>query len=148
VRLGIDPRAISVVGSASLGFSLNPNKDFKSFDADSDVDVAVVSHRTFEWAWEHLRTLGANRLGMTVEAQRAVDRHRRGYVFDGTIATDFIVQYLPFGADWLKAFSHMAGLPPTESRDIKARIYRDFDSLRQYQLRGVLGARTNLEASV
>jgi hypothetical protein len=31
VRLGIDPRAIAIVGSATLGFSLNPDKGFKRF---------------------------------------------------------------------------------------------------------------------
>jgi hypothetical protein len=147
IRLGIDPRAIALVGSAGLGFSLNPDKSFKAFDASSDVDVAVVSHRVFEFAWEHLRKLGAQQLSMSIEAQNAIKAHKRNYVFNGTIATDFILQYLPFASQWLPAFAHMAGVPPTENREIKARIYRDFESLREYQLRSVLAARTSLETS-
>jgi hypothetical protein len=147
-RLSIDPRAVAIVGSASLGFSLNPDKNLKKFDDTSDVDVAVVSYRHFEAAWDHLRKLGAALTAMTVEAQNAVQAHRRRYVFDGTIATDFILQYLPFAAEWLPAFAHMAGVAPTENRDIRARIYRDFDSLREYQLGGVLAARAHLEESV
>jgi hypothetical protein len=143
-RLEIDPRAIAVVGSAALGFSLNPNKALRAFDDASDVDVAVVSHRHFEAAWDHLRSKGFQAL-KSVEAQNAVKAHRRIYIFNGTIATDYLLQYLPFARQWLGAFAYMAGLAPTESRDIKARIYRDFDSLREYQLRGVLAARTYLE---
>jgi hypothetical protein len=148
LRLSIDARAVAVVGSASLGFSLNPGKNLKKFDEDSDVDVAVVSYRHFEAAWDHLRKLSAGITAMTVEAQRAVQEHRRRYVFDGTIATDFILQYLPFAAQWIPGFAYMAGVTPTENRDIRARIYRDFDSLREYQLGGVLAARARLEEIV
>lgn len=145
-RLEIDPRAIAIVGSASLGFSLNPDKNLKTFDKKSDVDVAVVSYRHFEAAWEHLRGLSIPLLS-SVEAQNAVKAHQSGYIFNCTIATDFILEFLPFAPQWLKAFTHMAGVPPTEGREIKARIYRDFDSLRQYQLGGVLAARTHLEGT-
>jgi hypothetical protein len=147
-RLSIDPRAIAIVGSAGLGFSLNPDKSFKAFDGSSDVDVAVVSYRHFEMAWDHLRALSTQLTSVSSEAQTAIKSHRSGYIFDGTIATDFLLQYLPFARDWLPAFSHMAGVVPTEGRDIRARIYRDFDSLRAYQLRGVLAARTHLEEHV
>lgn len=34
-KLRIDARDIIITGSASLGFSLNPNKNFKSFDKKS-----------------------------------------------------------------------------------------------------------------
>lgn len=37
-KLRIDARDIIITGSASLGFSLNPNKNFKSFDKKSDID--------------------------------------------------------------------------------------------------------------
>ena len=40
-KLRIDARDIIITGSASLGFSLNPNKNFKSFDKKSDIDVIV-----------------------------------------------------------------------------------------------------------
>ncbi len=148
VRLAIDPRAIAIVGSASLGFSLNPDKSFKAFDDSSDVDVAVVSYRFFESAWDHLRRLGAQKLAMSVPGQNAVKAHQTNYVFNGTIATDFILEYLPFAAQWLPAFAYMSGLQPTEGRDIRARIYRDFDSLREYQLRGVVAARAHLDQNV
>lgn len=40
-KLRIDARDIIITGSASLGFSLNPNKNFKSFDKKSDIDISI-----------------------------------------------------------------------------------------------------------
>ncbi len=41
-KLRIDARDIIITGSASLGFSLNPNKNFKSFDKKSDIDISIM----------------------------------------------------------------------------------------------------------
>ena len=144
-RLEIDPRAICVVGSAGLGISLNPENQLRAFKSDSDVDVAVVSHRHFEIAWHHLRQLGVGILDMGPEARNALRLHRERHIFDGTIATDFILALLPFAQQWVPAFAHMAGIDPTAGREVRARIYRDFDALRLYQRRGVVTARAYLE---
>jgi hypothetical protein len=143
-RIDVDPRAIALVGSSMVGISLNPDKNFKQFDADSDIDVAVVSDHHFDSAWRLLRTAHASILTMPVEAQNAIRRHRKGYVFDGAIATDFVLAYLPFAGAWLPAFSHMGTIAPTSGFDVKARIYRDFDCLRAYQLKGIKHAQASL----
>jgi hypothetical protein len=144
-RLDIDPRAICLVGSAVVGISLNPNKGLKPFDESSDVDVAVVSNRYFELAWHHLRKLRIQKLEMPAESLSALKAHRERFIFDGTIATDSILPFLPFAITWVPALSDMAGIPPTEGREINARIDRDFESLGEYQLRSVIRARAALE---
>lgn len=53
-KLRIDARDIIITGSASLGFSLNPNKNFKSFDKKSDIDISIISHHYFDVAWHDL----------------------------------------------------------------------------------------------
>lgn len=58
----VDPACLTVVGSAAVGYSLNPIKNFKAFDEQSDVDVAVVSHYHFTVAWRYLRTNSARRM--------------------------------------------------------------------------------------
>jgi hypothetical protein len=57
-ELGVDPISTVVVGSASLGYSLSPQKFGRKFNKTSDIDVAVVSHRHFEEAWRWVRELG------------------------------------------------------------------------------------------
>jgi hypothetical protein len=136
-KIGVDPCAIVLTGSAGVGFSLNPNKGFKVFDNRSDIDVAVVSSYHFEIAWRYLRSLGSDYHRLGPGARRSVDDHKSKYVYFGTIATDQILAHLPFGKEWLIALSDMAALSPTEDREIKARVYRDFDSLRGYQVSNV-----------
>ena len=47
-RLCVEPKGISLAGSARLGSSLSPRKRGKSFDTWSDLDLFVVSARLFE----------------------------------------------------------------------------------------------------
>lgn len=140
----VDPRAITLVGSASVGVSLSPNKIGKAFHDSSDIDVAVISHRFFETAWHFLRDPGVYQLRMTPASLAALSKHSHSKVFYGEIATDRILGYLPFAKPWLSALSAMSRVAPTLGRDVKVRIYRDFESLRQYQLLGV----TNAQASM
>ena len=58
-RLNVDPCSIFLIGTACTGISLNPFKDYKAFDADSDVDVAIVSNYHFELGWRAFREIGA-----------------------------------------------------------------------------------------
>lgn len=48
IRLSIDPKDISITGSARIGQSLSPQKIGKLFDANSDLDIFVVSDDLFE----------------------------------------------------------------------------------------------------
>jgi hypothetical protein len=145
-RIEVDPRAISFTGSAGVGISLNPAKSLKAFNADSDVDIAVVSFHHFDVAWRSLRSLSsASRLALSKRQRESHKSHERNYIYWGTIATDRLLEILPFAKPWVTALSYMAGLDPTQGREINARIYRDFESLRAYQLRSVEIARNQLE---
>lgn len=145
-RIEVDPRAIAIIGSAGVGISLNPRKSLRQFASTSDIDVAVVSHHHFDLAWRFLRTMSTStRLSLTPRQRAAARDHQHRLIYWGTIAADQLLEVLPFSTPWLQAFSYMAGVDPTSDRDIKARIYRDFESLRAYQLRSVEQARTGLQ---
>ena len=73
--------------------------------------------------------------------------HQKSYVFSGTIATDIILPVLPFGAVWQAALDRMAKLPPTVGRDVKLRIYKDYDALRHYQAMGIERLRNDLTSA-
>ncbi len=98
-ELGVDSQAITLVGSASLGFSLNPNKNYKPFDEKSDVDVAVISGYYFDISWHHLRNLGSRRYYSLSPAQKnSVADHTNRLIYWGTIATDRLLPIFPYSA--------------------------------------------------
>lgn len=134
-KLGIDSCSVVFVGSSCTGFSLNPAKDFKVFDEQSDIDIAIVSYYYFNVAWRWLRQQDATLL--KGYAKKAYWSHRNFYIFDGTIATDKILDYLPFGAQWKKVIEELKQEPEFKDREIHIRLYQDHKALVDYHVRNV-----------
>jgi hypothetical protein len=132
----VDPLNITIIGSGGIGFSLNPHKDFRPFSDKSDIDVAVVSEYHFAIAWRALRALKLPDV-RTFKDREAVKEHRTNYIYWGVIATDKVLHYLPFVRPWTEAVASMTGERPTEEREIKIRLYRDYDALRSYHMNGL-----------
>lgn len=142
--LEVDSACITVVGSAAVGVSLSPHKNFRAFDAHSDVDVAVISHYHFTQSWRYLRMNLTRRLSVDQRTRNAWDEHVSKYIYWGTIATDRLLGVLPFGRQWLDAKKTMAMLEPSVGRDVNLRIYVDYESLRAYQLNSIKQAHESL----
>jgi hypothetical protein len=138
-EIAVDPFSIVVVGSAALGFSLSPKKGLSPFGERSDIDVAVVSPTHFDTAWRWLRNLGSPRLlGHGSFERGIVDWHRKNLVFDGAIATtDELLSRLEFGPSWKAALGRAGNREPTVGRNVKVRVYRDFESLRAYHVANI-----------
>ena len=130
--LGVDSCSIIFVGSSSTGFSLSPHKQFKIFDKDSDIDIAVISHYLFDVAWHTIRNIDPNT--QTADTNISLKDHRTRLIYWGTIATDRILGLLPFGQKWLKAINEIKKDGFFEDRDISFRLYRDHESLRAYHI--------------
>jgi hypothetical protein len=141
--IDVDPLNIAIIGSGGIGFSLNPHKDFKPFSETSDIDVAVISEHYFALSWRALRVLKLPDV-RTYKDREAVKEHRTKYIYWGTIATDRVLYYLPFVRPWTEAIAAMAGERPTEEREIKIRLYRDYDALRAYHMNGLQALAANL----
>lgn len=144
VRLGIDPREITLTGSACVGFSLSPGKLLKPFNEASDVDVAIVSDWHFSEAWHRLRSIDPVMEQLSPTQAAALAAHQTRFVYWGCIATDRVLSLLPFAAQWLGGLTYMSGVAPTEGRKINARIYKDFRALAGYQARSVMALRAEL----
>ena len=145
--LGIDAHSIHLVGSAAVGVSLNPYKNLKPYDEDSDVDVAVLSARHFENAWHTLREMTPSELfRLSRPAQLDIKEHAPTYVYFGSIATERILSVLSFGPRWAGALEKARQRQPTLDRDVKIRLYRDIDSLRRYQIRSIRKVREIMAA--
>ena len=143
-KLGIDIASILLVGSGCVGISLNPDKNYKLFDSTSDIDVAIVSDYYFSEAWKCLRNLGSRIYTLQQREKQIVEEHVRKYIYWGTITTDWILPLFPFNKIWQQALSEMAKVHPTENREIKIRLYKDFESLRGYHINHFRNIRNSL----
>jgi hypothetical protein len=132
--INVDPKDIVIIGSAGLGFSLNPYKNFKVFDEKSDIDIAIISHYHFDIAWFALRHLGTKRLRLTPKESASLNDHVNRLIYWGTIATDKLLHFLPFCIEWQQAIDKMQKSYAVFKREINFRIYNDYDSLRSYTL--------------
>ena len=135
--LGVDASALLITGSAAFGMSLNPNKNYRYFDDESDIDVAVVSDYHFSEGWRTLRNIGPAFHNMPPRVKQSINDHVERYIYWGTIATDKLLHLFPYGKQWAQALDAIAKINPTRGRVVKARVYRDFDSLRAYQVNNI-----------
>lgn len=133
-KIGVDGKAIVFTGSSSVGFSLNPDKNLRAFTDKSDIDVAIISQHYFDLSWHFLRNVGTKRYSYSKKVKDSIDDHRNRLIYWGTIATDKIIQILPFGEKWISALNEMSLIEPTKDRTINLRIYQDFEALRAYHL--------------
>jgi hypothetical protein len=141
-KLEVDPSEIRITGSAAVGISLHPQKNFRNFGPDSDIDIAVISEHHFNTAWRCLRNLRSKRHGFPPATKQSIQDHVNKYIYWGTIATDKIINILPFGREWSSGLHEMRSVDPTKNRVLKARIYKDFDSLRSYHTNNLSNLRT------
>ena len=139
-KIKIDPSDIIITGSANLGFSLNPNKNFKEFDHISDVDICIFSEYYFTIAWHDLLNLSL--VGLSNKMNTVVKEHRNRYIYWGTIATDQILPLLSFGRTWARIIPQMSKYKPLGDHEIHFRIYRDRHSFRSYLLTSIENRRT------
>jgi len=145
-KLGVDPYSIIVVGSANIGFSLNPEKNWISFNDESDIDIAIISNDYFEQAWHFLKNMKpSERYRLSKEMQEAIKSHESNYIYWGAIAADLVLGVLPFGEKWLSGIGELNKELPL-GHTIGLRIYKDIESLRDYTIRTLKKLRTRITA--
>lgn len=134
-KLNIDPSDIIITGSANLGISLNPYKNFKVFNQQSDIDICIFSEYYFSVAWHDLLNLSFK--GQNYKMINAIKDHTSRLIYWGTIATEQILPVLSFGSQWGRIIPQMSKYQALEDYDIHFRIYRDRQSFRRYLLTSI-----------
>ncbi|MFD5570380.1 hypothetical protein [Streptomyces cadmiisoli] len=136
-ELGVDPIAVQLVGSARLGYSMNPKKEYRKFHRDSDLDIAVISPELFEKAWAELREIIEDEFFFEDKDDL------RKLVFEECIALDIVLPRLSFGEQWSRSrdlFVQDLGAA-FRNCEVNYRLYRNHASLRSYQVKNVNIAR-------
>ena len=141
-EIDIDPSDLLITGSACLGISFNPYKNFKSFDQNSDIDICIFSEYYFTVAWREL--LNQSMVGLKSSVQNAIKKHRETYIYWGTIATDIILPVLSFGPKWARIIPKISIIKELEGHEIHFRIYKDRQAFRRYLLQTLSNRKTAL----
>jgi len=51
-KFNVPPRNVCLTGSGKLGYSLDPDADYRPFDREeSDLDIVIISHDLYESFW-------------------------------------------------------------------------------------------------
>lgn len=140
---------IKVVGSAKIGFSLNPDNFPRAFLDSSDIDVLVVNEALFDRIWMTLLEWHYPRRLMQlgrVEGEWA--QLRRKEIYFGWIIPDEIrYEGLSFphvlkplrdiSAQWFNAFQSLSLYPEFAARTISGRLYRSWAHALRYHVDGL-----------
>jgi hypothetical protein len=138
--LSVGSASVFIVGSAKLGYRFSPhnrNELFRPFGNSSDVDVAILSNKMFEYFWYQLRErqqTSAN-IFFTRQYRRLTDSTFRGFFNSFHIeAIDGVkVEWIQMFADTTKKLQDSLGI----SHKISYRIYRHWEDFEQYQTNGI-----------
>lgn len=140
---------IRVVGSAKMGFSLNPDNFPRGFSDTSDIDVIVVNEELFDriWMtlleWQYPRRLV--QLGH-VEGEWAQRRRKDIYWgwlvpseirYDGLSFPDVLRPLRDISAQWFNAFQSLSLYPDFAARTISGRLYRSWEHALRYHVDGL-----------
>ncbi|WP_306148914.1 MULTISPECIES: hypothetical protein [unclassified Roseibium] len=143
-ELGIHSENVSLVGSSKYGYSLSPKpeKYFRPFNEDSDLDVVIVDDELFVTTWEAFREAYYN--GYTwIKGRHQSDVFRRFVVL---LAEErYNTSYLRNIARMLDQMAVQVGLRTGISRSLKYRIYADWDAALSYHAFGIETLQRKLE---
>lgn len=53
-KFDVHPNDVIVVGSAKMGFSIAPDKRYREFSEESDIDLVIISNALFEALWKKI----------------------------------------------------------------------------------------------
>ncbi len=152
-------QSIKVVGSAKIGFSLNPDNFPRGFSDTSDIDVIVVNEDLFDRVWMTLLEWHYPRrlvdLGR-VEGNWA--RLRRKEIYWGwLVPTEIRYEGLSFpstlkplrdiSAQWFNAFQSLSLYPQFAARSISGRLYRTWNHALRYHIDGLRQIHDRIVAS-
>jgi hypothetical protein len=148
-RIQTSPENIRVVGSAKLGFSLNPDTFSRIYTDDSDIDVIIVDDRLFDAVWHSmLRWNYPRRLDRLIAPDFQFRRARLQELYWGWFRPDRVdfahvsyvsllrlIQDLKFR--WFDAFRSLSRHQEFARRDVSGRLYRTWDLARLYHEHGL-----------
>jgi cobyrinic acid a,c-diamide synthase len=138
----IHPNEVMMIGSGKLGFSIAPNKDWNSFNSDSDLDMAIISEKAFNFFWDELLSFNIDIKVRTVEDEKKYNKFLK-YFFKGWIRPDLFPFNFEGKSKWFNFFDELShDFFRFGEHKISAGLYRDFKSFEFYHQDNIRRLRT------
>ncbi len=137
----INANEVLLVGSAKLGFSIAPHKQYRHFGDSSDLDVAIVSSDLFDKFWKAVYSLWKQKVFWENE------NDFKKYLFQGWIRPDKLPNAKSFkmGDDWWDYFRELTKSNRFGPYKITGALYKDWDYLQGYQNFSVQNCKDKLQ---
>jgi hypothetical protein len=124
--LEVEPGQVGLIGSAKLGYSLNPEHLLRRFRPESDIDLVVVAPDLFDECVLELRQRSSEIQLAGVDERRRL-RKTREHIPDGFLRPD----QLPMACGLMKKwFPRLAGPfenEPAKSHSVKAWLFKSWE---------------------
>lgn len=147
-NFNISFHSVQIVGSAKMGVSLSPNKLLKPFhsasdnEKTSDIDIAIVSEKIFNYFWDKLRR-SEEKVYQKKNYTNIAKSIYRGYINDKDLT------YVKDVNEYLRQLISPINLKLQDEigfvHPISYRLYRSWEDLEEYQLIGIARAKRTLE---
>ncbi len=157
--MDVSQQNVVIVGSAKVGFSLNPDVFPRAFSETSDIDVIVVSEDLFDRIWMTLLEWHYPRRGVNLgQVEGGWARLRRKDVYWGWLEPDQIhYEGLSFpnvlrplrdiSVKWFNAFQSLSLYPELAAHRVSGRLYRTWDHALHYHADGLRQIRDRIIAA-
>ena len=148
----LHPSAVIVVGSCRTGFSIARKEHkarYRPFDAESDIDVAVVSADLFDEFWDATFTGQSSPdwvlSGIKTNSRKEQPHHLARDMFNGCIVPERLTKVRPIeaGTEWLTNFNRISQSREYGKGGVRGRLYRTWARLESYQ--GIMVTECNAE---
>lgn len=129
----VHPSCVYVVGSSKLGFSIAPEKRYRAFGEQSDIDLAIVSDKLFDKFWQYVFDYNQIQPSWPERSQFLK------YFFRGWIRPDKLPSSPAFVAqsDWFEFFDSLTNSGKYGPFKLRAGLYRSWTFLESYQMKCV-----------
>lgn len=127
---------LGLVGSAQLGFSLNPDHLLRDFRGESDLDVVVVSSVLFDIAWQDLLAHSSSVSGLE-EDERRLFRKTQENFFHGYLRPDRIPTKAQLSKDWFPKLAGPFRSPIAKRHPVKAWLFKSWWHVEAFYKEGL-----------
>lgn len=133
-KLGVHYNDVALTGSAKLGFSINPKKNFKDFDEKSDIDIIIISQRYFYLFWEAYVRDSYAEIKMPNFEDVYFGIFKKYIIFDGfTLSNETYAEWVKKTQGFEKDIQLNFGI----EHEVHYRIFESWDSAKDYYMSSI-----------